>query len=190
MRTDRKIEIVLYPDSESYVCNDVIVKAQSLFEEWAYIVHDCDSDLDGNPKKTHIHLIGRNQSNMTPSGICYHLGVKESSLANIRSWRAAVRYLIHADQGDKHQYPIESVHSNFNVSSYFALKEDDNVQAIKIFDYIQNNQPSLSQCITFVLNNNLWSAFRRGFAVWAKLINTYELKECNKNYESRWNPQN
>ena len=50
---------VLYPDSESYDCSAVLERLSCLFDEWAYIVHDSDSDENGELKKAHIHWIGR-----------------------------------------------------------------------------------------------------------------------------------
>lgn len=184
MRTDRKWELVLYPDAENYNCQEVILKAQSFFESWAYVLHDCDITDDGTPKKSHYHFLGKQNTTITPSGICYHLGIPENSLTNIKSWKGAVRYLIHADSPEKHQYEIESVSSNFNLSPYFALKEDDTSQAKIIYSYIQEVHPTLNELVEFVLDNNLWSAFRRGFAVWSQLI----IKKENYNYGSHRYP--
>ena len=50
---------VLYPDSESYDCSAVLERLSCLFEEWAYILHDSDSDENGELKKAHIHWVGR-----------------------------------------------------------------------------------------------------------------------------------
>ena len=42
---------VLYPDSESYDCASVLDRLSDVFEEWAYITHDMDTEEDGEVKK-------------------------------------------------------------------------------------------------------------------------------------------
>lgn len=50
---DRKYQGVLYPDSESYCCDDVLNILKSTFPEFAYILHDKDVDENGELKKPH-----------------------------------------------------------------------------------------------------------------------------------------
>ena len=44
---DRKFQGILYPDSESYCCEDVLNVLKSTFPEFAYILHDKDTDENG-----------------------------------------------------------------------------------------------------------------------------------------------
>lgn len=46
---------VLYPDSEGYDCEKVLLRLQDTFEELSYITHDMDVDENGELKKPHIH---------------------------------------------------------------------------------------------------------------------------------------
>ena len=54
---DRKFQGILYPDSESYRCDDVLNVLKSTFPEFAYILHDKDVDENGELKKPHIHWL-------------------------------------------------------------------------------------------------------------------------------------
>lgn len=42
---------VIYPDSESYSCDEVISRIKSKFKQWAFCCHDTDFDDEGNRKK-------------------------------------------------------------------------------------------------------------------------------------------
>ena len=82
MRSDRKFELVLYPDSTSYDCQTVLSKACAYFNEWAYILHDKDLDENGQPKKPHFHFYGKSSgSPLTPQGVASRLGVPLSSMS-------------------------------------------------------------------------------------------------------------
>lgn len=183
LKTDRKWELVLYSDSTSYNCDEVISQAKNFFNEWAFVLHDKDVYEDGSPKKPHYHLIGKLPHNFTPSGICFHLGITDSSLANISSWKGAVRYLMHLDNPEKHQYSNDEIQTNFSLVPFLVQKEDDTAQASQIYAYITESNPSLQEVVEYCLRKNLWSAFRRGFAVWSKLIN-FNSKEERLSYES------
>lgn len=171
LRNDRKWEIIIYPDSSSYSCDDVLLAAQKSFKHWAYILHDKDTNEDGTPKKPHYHFYGKYDIVRTPEFVSYCLNVPTSSLANVSKWKSAIRYLCHLDHPDKFQYPIESVVSNFALGSYVNENNDD-LMAQRIYEHIKdcNFNITMAELTDWVFQNNLWSAFRRGFAVWSKFI--------------------
>ena len=53
----RNFSGVLYPDSESYNCNEVIDRIKSKFKQWAFCLHDMDVNDEGELKKAHIHWV-------------------------------------------------------------------------------------------------------------------------------------
>lgn len=171
MRSDRKFELVLYPDSTSYDCQTVLSKACAYFNEWAYILHDKDLDDYGQPKKPHFHFYGKSSgSPLTPQGVASQLGVPLSSMSNVSKWKSAVRYLTHMDFPEKYQYTPDSVVSNFPVAK--LLSPDDDGQAAMIFKYIYDNQCcSTTQLACWCLENGCYSGMRRGFAIWSKMLN-------------------
>lgn len=171
MKQDRKFELILYPDATNYDYNTVILSAQKFFDYWAFVVHDMDRDENGDPIKPHVHFIGKKETIITPKGVCYQLQVPEQNLANIKYWKSAVRYLIHHDQPDKYQYLLESVSSNFDLSVYFKEALDEADQANQIFKKIASD-PTLTEfkLIEWVLDNQLWATYRRGYSVWHNLL--------------------
>ena len=47
---------VLYPDSTTYDCDKVLLRIEDTFSEYAYILHDRDTDENGELKKPHYHV--------------------------------------------------------------------------------------------------------------------------------------
>lgn len=182
---DRKWELKLYPDATNYDCNAVLVKAQQYFEYWAYILHDKDKDENGDAIKPHYHFYGRNSQNkLTITGIAYQLGCPENSIQYVKTWKGAIRYLTHIDFPNKAPYDIDDVYSNFNLTSYFRCEHDDDEMAKKIFEYIRDHKGCTQEkVLEWVFENGLWSAYRRGFAVFCKL-----LKGENNNESSGYPP--
>ncbi len=92
---DRKFQGVLYPDSESYCCDDVLNILKSTFPEFAYILHDKDTDENGELKKPHIHWVGRLKAARYLAALADDLGIAENMIERCRSFDAFIRYLIH-----------------------------------------------------------------------------------------------
>lgn len=103
----------LYPDSESYDCEQLLSVIRSKFIDWAYILHDKDTDENGVLKKPHIHWVGR----ATPrclSVVAGFLGLPENNIEVVRNFDNTVCYLIHLNDIDKYQYSPDDVESNFS----------------------------------------------------------------------------
>ena len=84
LRRDRKFELVLYPDSDSYDCDAVITLAQSYFSDWAYCLHYADTTDDGELKKAHIHFVGKLSDVKSPEVVCKDLGLPLNAISNIK----------------------------------------------------------------------------------------------------------
>lgn len=101
----------LYPDSESYDCETVLSTIRSKFIDWAYILHDKDTDENGVLKKPHYHWVGR----ATPrclSVVSHFLGLPENSIEVVKNFDNMVMYLIHLNDIDKFQYSPDDVECN------------------------------------------------------------------------------
>lgn len=102
---------VVYPDSESYNCVQVLETLKSKFKEWAYCLHDSDVNDEGELKKPHIHWVGRGDPR-TLSAVAKFLGLKENEVELGKNFKALIQYLIHLNNHEKAQYSIEDVVSN------------------------------------------------------------------------------
>lgn len=169
MKQDRKWEIVLYPDSDSYDCSEILAKLSEFFEQWAYILHDKDLDADGQPKKPHYHFYGKSADKLTSSGISYGVGVPESACRVVSRWKGALRYLVHADNPEKYQYDVSDISSNIPLSGIFAVSDD--IQAFRIFSYISDTHcTSVTTLTGWAIQNGYYSGLRRGFAIFSQLL--------------------
>ncbi len=169
MKQDKKWELILYPDSDSYDVSEVLAKLVSLFEQWAYILHDSDVDVDGNPKKLHYHFYGKSSEKLTASGIAYRVRVPESACRVVKSWKGAVRYTVHADNPEKYQYNISDVSANFPLAGFFTVSDD--MQAFRIFTYISETHcTSVTTLTGWAIQNGFYSGLRRGFAIFSQLL--------------------
>ena len=169
MKQDRKWELVLYPDSDSYNVSCVLADLTGVFDQWAYILHDSDVDSDGNPKKLHYHFYGKCADKLTASGLAYRVHVPESACRAVSSWKGALRYLVHADNPEKHQYNVSDISANFPLAGIFTLSDD--MQAARIFSYISDTRcTSVTTLTGWALQNGFYSALRRGFAIFSQLL--------------------
>lgn len=101
-----------------------IIERHKTIKEWAYIIHDKDTDKNGNLKEAHIHLylnFGKSGAtfetvgkwfNDEPQYVCKVKGKKGDMLM----------YLTHQNAPDKYQYSTEEIVSNFDINN--AIKED------------------------------------------------------------------
>ena len=107
----RLFSIILYEISDDYDTNEVFknIKANKYY---AFILHNLDKDNKGEFKKAHYHIIIRLDNASTISALAKKLGIKENYIQHIKNERAYIRYLIHFDDLDKYQYPIEQIHSS------------------------------------------------------------------------------
>lgn len=169
---------VLYPDSESYDCSSVLARLSEVFDEWAYVTHDMDTDDNGEIKKAHIHWIGKLSSPALLSTVAggRKLGVPENSVEYCKNWKYAVRYLVHKDSPEKFQYSPDAVVSNFDILPTLDGKQSEIVKVRMIRKYIEETQcTSATQLLDWCIENNCWSEFRRSFAIWSCIMR--EVKE-------------
>lgn len=166
---DRKFQGVLYPDSESYRCDDVLNVLKSTFPEFAYILHDKDTDENGELKKTHIHWVGRLKAARYLAALADDLGIAENMIERCRSFDAFIRYLIHADDPDKFQYPLDAIVSTFPINKFF--RDDEEIQAGRLADYIIDARcSSMSNAVRWALKNGCWGTLRRAGSIWSAVI--------------------
>ena len=100
----------LYPEWNNYI--NILAYIQKL--KYAYIVHDKDTNENGEVKKIHSHVVIKYGGRRTLSSVKNEfktIGVP-SNLINTCNERAMLRYLIHLDDNDKYQYSKDDVKTN------------------------------------------------------------------------------
>lgn len=158
-------DILLYPDSDEYDCQDILDNLNTYFEKWAYITHDMDVREDGTLKKPHIHLYAKTCNACTVTALAKKLGIASEDIEFVRSVKGCQRYLIHADNPEKAQYQIEEVITNFDIVKVLdEATEQKRVATILDFVTSTGNKSTLTVAM-YALENNCWSEFRRSYAI-------------------------
>lgn len=94
--------------------------------EWAWILHDKDTDKDGNPKKAHWHILA-GWENHFPTWRDFKRMTKEVGAVAVSSEKCLVHdcdgmetYLDHHEKPEKYQYSPDDIHISecFDSASY------------------------------------------------------------------------
>lgn len=194
-------EFILYLDCEEHLTTlDLLTNDDEI--RYIGICHDkdiyTDEDLSnaildnrevswsvGDLKKKHYHFLVYFNKNITIEQICSMFPLKPNDVGFCYSEKDALIYLLHRKNKDKYQYSITDVLYNNKplfdkLCKYINQIElkDENMGASRILEFINSYQFYLSyQTLTkFVLLHDLWSVYRRGFAVFSKCIQEHNLR--------------
>jgi hypothetical protein len=152
----------LYPDSESYDCELLLSVIRSKFIDWAYILHDKDTDENGVLKKPHIHWVGR----ATPrclSVVSNFLGLPENDIEVVKNFDNMVMYLIHLNDIDKYQYSPDDVETNFpNIGQ--LLRRQSEGQIVKDLASAKM-QKSWYDLVQYAVETESYDVLRRNLGV-------------------------
>lgn len=110
-----------------------------------YIVsplHDSDiydkGDHAGELKKPHWHVIIKFSGQKSVNQMLMLLDPRFVRLDTVNDIRGAVRYLVHADSSDKHQYDKDGITTNLDISRYFA-KKTKGYNPADLFQILEDN---------------------------------------------------
>lgn len=164
-------EIILYTDNSNH-----IVLLHELIQKYnyAYILHDKDTNDDGTLKKEHIHLLLFFKNARWGTSILKEINIDNTNLIEFRENKSnAIQYLVHSNNLDKYQYPLENIISDIDISIYFNKYKDDETKDISIiYDFIVNYVGILSYTTLYYYcaTNNLWSSYRRNYLIIKDLV--------------------
>lgn len=182
-------QAVLYPDSESYNCEDILQnRLQNICETYYYIIHDRDkyTELDyekykqqnfeeptfniGDCKKKHIHVVIRKSCNCTLGMAAKQIGIESRNVDRCKSFKASVQYLIHKNNPEKVQYGIDELITNDDNINTLLRNDTMTDKARKLLDFIYSTEcNSLYSISKFAINNDCWDELRRGQHIYTKL---------------------
>lgn len=174
----RYFGLLLYSDSDSYDCDSVLKDCMSYFNECSYILHDSDVNEDGEIKKPHYHVVCKKSSSVLLSTIQNRyakLGVLENFVFIITSYKAQIRYLLHLDDKDKHQYCASAIDSNVvDLNKYFNERPD----GLIVLDMVDCRLYGMTyrQIIERAVKDGTYDIFRRNLGI-IQLVVQEEFKE-------------
>lgn len=169
----RNVGLILYPEDNSHVLALDFIKHN--YENYIYILHNRDLNDDNEIKKEHYHVILHFPNARTTSTISKQLGVGEHLFYEIKSLNGQLRYLIHYDDDDKTRYETDEVKGTLYMLGKFKRSfrdsQDEATDVSLIYEFIVDNDiDDLQDLLNFVLDNNLYSSFRRNYVMFKDLI--------------------
>lgn len=166
--------LVLYPEDKSHV--DLLNYLSNTYT-CKYILHDKDTNSDGELKKSHWHIVWQTPSPRTVTSLKKELNIEY--LESVRTQKQMLAYLIHANDNSKYQYPVSELKGDLSIEND---TEDNNI--LLILDYIDNCPSTLTvkELNYFCAKNGLWSHYRRSSYIFIKT-----LEEHNKDIISKKN---
>lgn len=116
------------------------ILSKRLGYQYATIIHDCDDDENGNPKRAHLHLVMWGKKRHTKSAV---LNLLQDNLEGqiqvdkVLYLEEALRYLIHQGYEDKYQYEIDEIKTDDVSKVQTAMKNiDKEIDGPTLFDII------------------------------------------------------
>lgn len=172
----------LYPDSESYDCEQLLSVIRSKFIDWAYILHDKDTDDNGELKKSHIHWVGR-ATPRTLSVVSNFLGLPENDIEIVKNFDNMVMYLIHLNDIDKFQYSPDDVETNLpNIGQLLRRKSEG--QIVKDLASAKM-EISWYDLVQYAVDTESYDVLRRNLGVIRLIWEEFNLEESRRLVDGR-----
>lgn len=169
----RNVGLILYPEDNSHILALDFIKHN--YENYIYILHNRDLNEENELKKEHYHVILHFPNARTTSTISKQLGIGEHLFYEIKSLNGQLRYLIHYDDDDKTRYETDEVKGTLYMLGKFKRSfrdsQDEATDVSLIYEFIVDNDiDDLQDLLNFVLDNNLYSSFRRNYVMFKDLL--------------------
>lgn len=176
----RNYSIILYPETKSYNFEDkikiLIDFVESKKGEYYYILHDSDVDANGEDVGDHYHFIMYlpKDTETTIKNIIKVCGVPSEHIEKIDKSNTNILYLAHESPNSsaKYNYDWHTIQTNNDLKIRRIFCNDEETKNIyAILSYIDScNYITFTDFSKFILNNNLWSYYRRSGAIINGLI--------------------
>ena len=162
--------MVLYKDSTSYDYKKIIKYIEKNYKYYAYIEHDKDEE----DKKKHTHVLVHFDNKRYNTGVAKELNIPSNYVVNA-NLIPYLRYLIHFDDEEKHQYSVDEVHGSLvprlkEVISSNKKTESEMVSFIMSFIFEFTGFLTITDLSQFVIQNGCYSAFRRNYTFFKDLV--------------------
>lgn len=178
--TYRNIEIISYDIEEVY---KFIEKCKKYDIEYYYIYHDKDINDDGTLKKPHYHFQVYSENQKSLNSWFNFFNVPSNRVELISKKFEAIRYLIHCDNNEKYHYQIEDIVSNGEIIKYFKntiSSEGNEIELIYLHITKTKRYIPYKELWDFVIDNNIWSTYRRNYSIIKDLLGDHNLLFTNR----------
>ena len=159
--------LVLYSSDESHY--NAIEKIKKSYD-YAMILHDKDTDENGEVKKEHYHFVLRFKNAKWSSALAEELGIAENYIEECRSLKRSLFYLIHFYEDDKYHYPLSDVKGTLKKTLEQFIKNDDKSESekiLEIFEEIDNYDGYIyfSGFVKHIAKIGYWDTLRRSSSI-------------------------
>lgn len=111
---------------------------------WVAILHDKDVNPDGTPKKPHYHVLFFFDGKKSYSQVKAIMDMLNAPIPQVtKNPKGMVRYLIHMDNPEKHQYRREDIecHNGAGINQYFELSMSTRTAVLReLMEFISDSQ--------------------------------------------------
>ena len=185
-KTYKVFNTVLYPDSTTYNCAEIINTVKNLDCEWFAALHDKDKDEQGNLKKPHYHVMMRFCEGKTVKTVAKDLQLPENVIERPKKggFRGGVKYLIHANAKDKYQYDKGIIFGSGDPAEYLGNDADE--KGMMLMDAIYSGQVySIYELYQYAKEIEAWSEFRRGYYMYSKTLESLRFQGMKDSVDRR-----
>lgn len=165
----RNYRLLLYPDNEIHVLAQTCLEVSGV--DFVCVLHDADVKEDGEPVKPHWHYVVTFKDAKTPSAA--NTWFKKMGIESRFVWpietpkerKKALRYLLHLDDPDKAQYPLDSAKGPLaSVLTALAVnREDENARVLAVLDLVKSynrQEISYTSFVRKACEADLWGTLR------------------------------
>lgn len=170
--------LVLYEDDETHRL--ALEKIKKNYD-YAMILHDRDTNEDGELKKPHYHVVIRFQNAKWSSALASELEIKENYFEESRSFKRSILYLIHFYDEDKFQYSVDDVKGPLKKSLIEFMANDgksESEKVLEIFSLIDDCSSEIDFSIFCkrVAIMGYWDVIRRSTGIFIRYIDDHNRK--------------
>lgn len=176
---DRKFSLLLYPEDSTHM--DALELIKKSYDH-AFILHDKDTDENGELKKPHYHVLIRWTGNVRwNTSVATELGITTNYIQKVKNFDRALEYLIHLNDADKYQYTFDDVNGTMKTRLKQLVCQSDKSEGekvVELIEYIESQEGHISvkDFSKYCAMNGYWSEFRRSGSVFLKIIEEHNRK--------------
>ena len=133
-RTAKHYTVELYPENGWDVDKiKKILDEHSIVKQYVAVLHDKDVNTDATLVKPHYYVyINFGRSSATREDVARWFDIRETLVENVKTnKRKAIRYAIHLDQPEKHQYSKDEVVANFDFTPFLSNEKPKTVAQVE-----------------------------------------------------------
>lgn len=137
---------------------------------YSYILHNKDDN------KEHYHFLIFFSNQRYINSVSKEFDIPLNLIDVVQNKKYAIQYLVHYNEDNKYHYQINEIYSNFDIIPYFTDKEAESDSIILIIEYIDSSKyVYYRDLMGFVVENNLWSVYRRNYSILKDLLYEHNL---------------